>query len=68
MLAILSGTGDNIVLRQVHLPIVATSTCNSHEWWDNRISDAMICAGEEDNMKDVCKVCIIHAVATTTGK
>lgn len=62
MLLLFPGTGDRTVLRQVQMPIISTATCNSPEWWGGRISNAMICAGYEDDRKDVCSVrikCIV---------
>ncbi|KAI0218620.1 Chymotrypsin A [Lamellibrachia satsuma] len=48
------GTGDNKVLRQVPAPIIPTKTCNGTGWWNNQITDAMICAGYQDGKKNAC--------------
>ena len=46
-----TGTGDNKVLRQVPVPIIPTKTCNGTGWWNNQITNAMICAGYQDGKK-----------------
>ncbi|KAI0218615.1 Cubilin [Lamellibrachia satsuma] len=48
------GTGDDKVLRQVRVPIIATQTCNGAGWWKNQITDAMICAGYKDGTRNAC--------------
>ncbi|KAI0221267.1 Trypsin-2 [Lamellibrachia satsuma] len=38
----------------VRAPIIATQTCNGTGWWNNQITDAMICAGYQDGTRNAC--------------
>ncbi|XP_061168955.1 chymotrypsinogen A-like [Saccostrea echinata] len=40
------GTGDNVVLRHLRIPITSTLTCNSS--WDGVITDKQLCIGSGD--------------------
>lgn len=52
-----TGTGSNLVLRQVTVPIIDQSTCASRDY-SGRYMDTttMICAGYEHGGKDSCQV------------
>ncbi|XP_019627287.1 PREDICTED: trypsin-like [Branchiostoma belcheri] len=48
------GTGGADVLKQVLLPIVKTSKCNSTSMHDGSITENMLCAGYEEGQQDTC--------------
>ncbi|XP_066282112.1 serine protease 1-like [Branchiostoma lanceolatum] len=48
------GTGGDDVLKQVLLPVVKTSKCNSTSMHDGGITENMLCAGYEEGQQDTC--------------
>ena len=50
------GTGDEEVLNQVAMPILADSVCQSH--WTDFLPNTEVCAGYENGGKDFCSVSI----------
>ena len=49
-------TGSNTFLRQVRLYHITKAECNGVDVYDNRITDAMMCAGHLTGGKDSCQV------------
>ncbi|XP_065324594.1 plasminogen-like isoform X2 [Gordionus sp. m RMFG-2023] len=48
------GTGNDIVLNQVRVPILKTDICNSSDYLSGLITTNMICAGYDEGTKDAC--------------
>ncbi|CAH1785836.1 unnamed protein product [Owenia fusiformis] len=42
------------VIRQVQLPILKSSLCNSTNWYNGKVSNEMLCAGYANGGKDTC--------------
>jgi len=51
--AIVSDTGDDNVLRQVVVPIIARTECN--RYLNDRVNSHMLCAGYEAGGRDSCQ-------------
>ena len=47
-------TGDEEVMNQVGLPIIADSVCSTH--WQDFLPNTELCAGYENGGKDFCAV------------
>ena len=53
---VFSGNGDWMTLNQVRFPLVNQTTCNQPTWYNNSITERMLCAGYEQGGKDTCSV------------
>ena len=53
------GVSFSMVLMQLSVPLIPTSTCNRQTWYNGGIIDGMFCAGFAEGGKDACTVCII---------
>jgi len=42
-------------LKQVMVPILDNAVCNRADWYNNRVTDSMICAGYEEGGHDACQ-------------
>ena len=57
-----TGTSSNTVLRQVRLSHVDRKLCNSHDVYNGRLTDSMMCAGDLKGEVNACMVNIIIIV------
>ncbi len=65
-LHILAGGPTHTQLNEVTLPIVAHEVCTRVDWLGSRVTENMICAGEEEGSKDPCQVSTRDAVMDQT--
>ena len=53
---LIAGGSNPEELQQVMVPIIGTDTCNLEDWYDNKITENMVCAGYEEGGRDSCQV------------
>ncbi|XP_070545531.1 suppressor of tumorigenicity 14 protein-like [Ptychodera flava] len=49
------GTGSELVLNQVDVPLLSNNVCNQPSYLNGRITDRMLCAGYDTGGKDSCQ-------------